>query len=65
MFPGYGQYMKAKYGNLLTIEVTKDEFIKMLVESGKTQKEAEFQAAISVGLGSSCMIGDKMVSIKD
>jgi hypothetical protein len=64
---GYGRYMqeKALAAKLPQVEVTREEFIKLMVESGETQDKAEFQATICAGLGSSTRIGDKMVSIKD
>ncbi len=64
MSPDMQLYMKAKYGNLPTVEVTKEEFIKLMMDSGKTEKDAEFQAKIGIAMGSACMIGDRMVKIK-
>ena len=66
MFGDVGRYfrMKAK-GELPHIEVTEEEFIRLMLEAGQDQKEAEMQAKLAKGLGSSVMIGDKMVSIKE
>lgn len=59
------QYMKAKYGNLPQVEVTEEEFIRLMVEAGETEEKAKSQANFSKILGSSVMIGDRMVQIKD
>lgn len=64
MFPNMQQYMKAKYGNLPTVEVTEEEFIKIMVEAGSTEEKAKSQANFSKILGSSVMVGDKMLHIK-
>ena len=65
MFPNFnfGQ-MREKARTLTEIEVSEEEFVRLMVESGKTEKEAKFQAKMSKGLGSSVMIGEKMVKIK-
>lgn len=67
MFGSAGRYlqMKARAEKLPSIQVSREEYIRLMVESGKTQEEAEFHAAVSVGMGASTMIGDKMVSIKE
>lgn len=57
------QYMKAKYGNLPTVEVTEKEFIRLMVEAGRTKEEAKSQAKFSKLLGSSVMVGDRMIQI--
>jgi hypothetical protein len=62
--PNMQAYMKAKYANLPEVEVTREEFIKMMVDNGKPQKDAELHATMCEGLGSACMMGGKMVSIK-
>ncbi len=64
MFPNMQQYMKAKYGNLPTVEVTEEEFIRLMVEAGETEEKAKSQAKFSIALGSSVMVGDKMLQIK-
>jgi hypothetical protein len=60
------RYMAArdKAASLPSVEVTREEFVKMMTESGQTQEDAEFQATMASGLGSEVMIGEKMVSIK-
>lgn len=65
MFPNMQQYMKAKYGNLPEVEVTREEFVEMMMAHGKTREQAEFQATMSVGLGAAVMMGEKMVKIKE
>lgn len=65
MSPDMYQYMKAKHGNLPIVEVTKEEFIKLMMDSGKLEEEAKFQARIAIAIGSACMIGDTMVKIKN
>jgi hypothetical protein len=66
MFSNMGRYleMKGKASKLPHVEVTEKEFIRLMVEAGETKEKAKFQATMSKGLGSSVMIGDKMVSIK-
>jgi hypothetical protein len=56
--------MKAKYGNLAHVEVTKEEFIQRMMATGVTKEKAESHATISKLMGSSVMIGEEMVSIK-
>jgi hypothetical protein len=63
MPPDYSKMMK-KAKTLPTIEVDEAEFVRLMIESGKTEKEAKFQAKMSKGLGSAVMVGDKMVKIK-
>ncbi len=65
MFPNLNNYMKAKHGNLPHVEVTRDEFIKMMMDSGLTKEKAESQAVFCQALGSHCMIGEQMVGIKE
>lgn len=62
-FPNLNQYHKAK--TLPQIEVSEEEFIKLMVESGETEDKAKFHATMSKGLGSAVMIGEKVVKIKD
>jgi hypothetical protein len=64
MFPNMQQYMKAKYGNLPTVEMTRDKFIEMLEAHGKTREEAEMQLDVGLKLGADSMvIGDKRYKI--
>lgn len=62
-----GRYleMKEKAKTLPHVEVSEEEFIRLMVEAGETEEKAKFNATMSKGLGSSVMIGDKMVIIKD
>ena len=46
------------------ITVTRAEFIRLMIAAGKTQKEAEFQAKVSVALGSEVLIGGRLVTIE-
>jgi hypothetical protein len=64
---GHGRYlqMKARADKLPQVEVTREEFIRLMMETGKSRKDAEFQATIAAGLGAHTMIGDKMVGIKE
>lgn len=55
--------MREKSKNLPHVEVTEEEFIRLMVENGETEEKAKFHAKISKGLGSAVMIGDKMVQI--
>ena len=57
--------MKNQASSAQEIAVTEKEFIELLVQSGKTVKEAALQAKFAKIAGSSTPIGDKMVSIKD
>jgi hypothetical protein len=65
MSPDMHQYMKAKYGNLPTVEVTEEEFVRIMMESGQTEEKAKSQASFAKALGSSVMVGDKMLYIKE
>lgn len=65
MFPNMQQYMKAKYGNLPEVEVTREQFIDKMMATGVTKEKAESHATICKLMGSSVMIGEEMVSIKD
>jgi hypothetical protein len=67
MFPHMHQYMKAKYGNLPTVELTRDEMVEMFTKHGKTREEAEFQVnTVMVGLGASdVVIGDTRYKLKE
>ena len=62
---GASQYfaMKSKASKLPEVSVTEKEFIQLMMETGKTQKEAALQANIAKTMGSSVMIGEQMVSI--
>lgn len=66
MFPNMNRYleMREKAKTLPQVEVTEEEFVRLMVEAGETEEKAKFSANISKGLGSSVMIGDKMVKIK-
>ena len=50
--------------SLPEIEVSEDEFVRLMMEAGATKEKAEFQARISKGLGSSVRIGQQLVTIK-
>ena len=45
-------------------EVTKEEFVAAAVASGMSEKDAEFQAKISKGLGSHTKIGKRILGVK-
>jgi hypothetical protein len=64
MFPNLVDYMKAKYGNLPAVEVSREEFIQLMMKSGKSNEQAELNAKLSELMGSTCMIGNKLVGIK-
>lgn len=57
--------MKNKAEKLPTVEVSEEEFIRLMVETGETEEKAKFHAKISKGLGSAVMIGEQMVKIKE
>ncbi len=65
MFPNIPRYIEAKHkaSELPLVEVTEEEFIRLMIEAGQTEEKAKFNAKISKGLGSSVMVGDKMVKI--
>ena len=67
MFPNISSYMamREKAKTLPELEVTEEEFIRMMIEAGETPEKAKLNATLSKGLGSSVMIGDKMIKIKD
>lgn len=65
MFPNMQRYMRAKYGNLPEVEVTREQFIEKMMATGVTKEKAESHATITKLMGSSVMIGEEMVSIKD
>lgn len=58
-------FMHAKYGNLISIEVTKAEFIVLLIRTGKSEEATECSAKVCASLGSFIVIGDYQVGIKD
>jgi hypothetical protein len=62
-----GHYLKAKEdaAKLSEVEVTEEEFIAAMMESGQNRDEAETKAKVSKGLGASIRVGDRMLSIKD
>ncbi len=64
---GYGYYlsMREKAKNLPEIEVDKEEFIRLMMETGITREKAEFHAKICLGMGSAVMIGEQMVKISN
>lgn len=64
MFPNIHKYMEMKYGpKKEEVEVSEAEFVRLMMESGKTEDEAKAQANFAKGLGAACNIGDKMVKI--
>jgi hypothetical protein len=64
MFGAMGKYLKNKYDPQPHIEVDEAEFLRILVENGKTEENARFHLMISQGLGSAVAIGDKMYKVK-
>jgi hypothetical protein len=58
------KYYEMKSKNLPTEEVTEEEFVKLMMETGKTEKEAKFQATISKGLGATTEVNGRMLQIK-
>jgi protein involved in temperature-dependent protein secretion len=58
------QQFKEKAKSLPEVEVAREEFIRLMVESGETQEKAENQATVAAALGSSVMISDKLYRIK-
>lgn len=64
---GAGRYrqMMDEAAKLPSIEVTREEFIRLSVEAGVPKEKAEFNATIAKGLGSHTRIGDQMVGIKE
>jgi hypothetical protein len=55
--------MRAKAQNLPRVKVSESKVVEMLVQSGKSQDDAESTVKIMKILGSEVMIGDQMVSI--
>lgn len=51
-------------GKLPHIEVSEEEFVKIMVENGHTEKEAKFQAKISRIMEAHTQIGNQMVMCK-
>jgi len=64
MFPNMQKYYEMKAGKFPTVEVDEAEFVRLMIEAGETEEKAKFHATISKGLGSSVMVGDKMLKIK-
>jgi hypothetical protein len=57
--------MRAKAANIKErVQVTKDEFIDLLVKNGTDRAKAEFDADICMKMGSEMLIGDRFVGIK-
>lgn len=46
------------------ITVSREEFIRLMVTSGKSKKDAKLQAKVASIMGSHVMIGKQMVAIK-
>lgn len=46
------------------VEVTREEFVGLLVQEGKTPEEARIQAVAANAFGSQIVIGKQWVSIK-
>lgn len=61
MFPDISRHKGSD--KLPRIKVSKEKFILMMIENGKSKEDAEMQAKISKILGSSVMIGNQMVKI--
>lgn len=55
---------KEKAAKAPLLQVSKEEFIRVLMEAGSSAKEAETQARISHALNSEVLIGDKLYQIK-
>ncbi len=58
------RYHDAKNSKKPIVYVTREEFVRRLVESGMTADEAEQQATFAEHLGSIVEIGDEWVGIK-
>lgn len=65
MFGHFGQYLKAKHGKLPTVELTEKEFVKELLATGMTKAQAKLQLTVAKGLGSSIMVGDRFLKLKE
>jgi hypothetical protein len=50
--------------NLPYVEVSEEEFKKLLLESGEDPKNINMRVAVSRGLGAHCRIGNQMVMVK-
>jgi hypothetical protein len=57
------QYHKAKSGKLPEIDVSEEDFVHLMIESGQSEEDAKFQLTIAKALGARCMIGERMVGI--
>lgn len=66
MFPNISRYIKFRHESkdLPEVEVTEEEFVRLMMEAGQSEKEAKFQAFISKGIGGATRIGDRMVKVK-
>lgn len=65
MFPNLQKYMELRHGKELpTVMITREEFVQMFIEAGKTPEQAELQAKVAEGLDSMVVLGDKKVGIK-
>lgn len=60
------KYLAAKNRatKLPQIQVSRDEFVRLLIERGETPEKAEQTAKIAEGLGSYVEISESMVGIK-
>lgn len=64
----FQRYMEMKYGPAKDYPkraVTTEEFILLLMQTGKPEKEALTQAKIAKGMGSSVLVGKEWLTIKD
>ena len=46
-------------------KVTREEFVRLMMASGKTQDEALLQAKVSAALGSVCLVGGEWLKIEE
>lgn len=63
MFPKMPAYRAAK--NAKNEDATEQEIIKLLVASGKSERDAKIQITFMKGMGSRIVIGDTAYGIKE
>lgn len=63
MFPNIQEYFNMKSNSYR--KVTEEEFIKIAIDSGKTESEAKFQLNICKTLKSGVKIGDEIIEIAE
>ena len=64
MFGMSGGFRRLGRPNLPSREVTREEFVRLMIADGKSESEAKAQAAFCVSLRSEVQIGNEVLYVK-